>query len=139
MRRSLEQMVTYALETQRGGVPLANDPLVRDKIAELAIEVEIARCLTYHHAWLRDKGIIPNYEASVIKLFGGGLGQRISKCFMELAGLYGQLQEGSKWAPLDGRIEHGACLSPYGSIVGGTSEVMRTVIALRGLGLPGLA
>jgi len=137
MRRSLEQLVTYARETQRGGVPLGNDPLVRDKIAELAIEVEIARCLTYHHAWLRDKEIIPNYEASVLKLFGAGLGQRISKCFMELAGLYGQLQEGSKWAPLDGRIEHGACLSPYGSIVGGTSEIMRSVIALRGLGLPG--
>ena len=136
MRWSLEQLVTYAWETQRGGVPLGNDPIVRNKIAKLAIESEIVRCLTYRHAWLRDQGIVPNYEASTIKLFGSELGQRISKCLMEIAGLYGQLQEGTKWAPLDGMIERGARLGPYGNIVGGTSEVMRSVIALRGLGLP---
>jgi alkylation response protein AidB-like acyl-CoA dehydrogenase len=51
-------------------------------------------------------------------------------------GLYGQLEVGSKWAPLNGRIEH-AYLSSVGmTIAAGTSEIMRLIIATRGLGLP---
>ena len=135
-RRGIEQLVQFAQEMQRGGVPIGKDPLFRNKIAELATEAEIVRCLSYRIAWLGDRGVVANYEASMIKVFGSEMGKRMSKCLMDMAGLYGQLQKGSKWVPLDGRIERGARLSPYGTILGGTSEMMRTVIATRGLALP---
>ena len=136
MRRNFDQLVEYVRETQRGGVPLGRHPLVRSKLAEIAIEVEIVRCLIYRHAWLRDRGLIPNYEASMIKVFSSELGQRLFRCGMQVLGLYGQLQEGSKWAQLNGSIEHGCRSSSHTSIFGGTSEIMRNIIALRGLELP---
>lgn len=136
IRRSFEQLVEYARETQQSGALLGKDPLVRSKLAELAIEVEIVRCLTYRHAWLRDRGLIPNYEASMIKVFSSELRQRLFQCGMEMLGLYGQLKEGSKWAPLNGSIEHEARSSSHATIFGGSSEIMRNIIALRGLGLP---
>jgi len=136
MQRNFEQLVEYARERQQDGRTPGKDPLVRSRLTELAIEVEILRCLIYRHAWLRDRGVVPNYEASMIKVFSSELGQRLSRCGTEMLGLYGQLQEGSKWAPLNGRIEHECRSSTHVSIFGGTSEVMRNVIATRGLGLP---
>jgi len=131
-RRGFERLVAYAREALRG----RDDPIIRNKLAEIAIEGEVVRCLTYRLIWLFDKGVIPNYEASMIKLFGGEMGQRTSQLLMDMSGLYGQLREGSEWAPLNGSIQRGACSSTHVTIFGGTSEIMRNVIALRGLGLP---
>ncbi|MFC2039409.1 acyl-CoA dehydrogenase family protein [Chloroflexota bacterium] len=136
IRRDFGQLVEYGQQMQRHGVSLGSDPLVRKKLAELAIEVEIVRCLTHRHAWLRDRGLVPNYEASMIKMFSTELEQRLFQCGVEMLGLYGQLQEGSKWAPLNGRVERGCRSSTHGTIFGGTSQIMRNIIALRGLGLP---
>jgi alkylation response protein AidB-like acyl-CoA dehydrogenase len=136
IQRSFEELVRYAQETRQGGAPLGKYPLVRNKLADLAVELEIVRCLTYRHAWLRDRGLIPNYEASVIKVLSAGLTVRVFQRGTEMVGLYGQLQGGSKWALLDGRIEHGCRSSIHRTIVGGTAEIMRNIIASRGLGLP---
>ena len=136
IRRGFDRLVEYARGTKQGGMILGKNPLIRNKLAGLAIEVEIARCLSYWHAWLCDQGLIPTYQAAMIKLFCTELGQRLSQCGMEMLGLYGQLQQGSKWAPLDGRMELGCRSSTHATIFGGTSEIMRTIIALRGLGLP---
>jgi len=51
-------------------------------------------------------------------------------------GLYGTLSKGSKWAPLQGRVERGFLTSFSSTIAAGTSEIQRNVIATRGLGLP---
>ena len=136
IRRGFERLLQYARETEQGGMILGKNPLLRNKLAELAIEVEIARCLSYWHAWLCDQGLIPSYQAAMLKLFHTELGSRLSQFGMEMLGLYGQLQEGSKWAPLNGRIEVGCRTSTHATIFGGTSEIMKTVIAIRGLGLP---
>jgi alkylation response protein AidB-like acyl-CoA dehydrogenase len=110
--------------------------MIRNKLAEVAIEGEVVRCLSYRLNWLYDKGVIPNYEASMVKVFATEMGQRMSRLLMSMSGLYGQLGEGSKWAPLNGSIERGARSSTHGSVFGGASEVMRNVIASRGLGMP---
>jgi alkylation response protein AidB-like acyl-CoA dehydrogenase len=55
---------------------------------------------------------------------------------MELLGLYGQLHPRSKYSYLRGRIERYYQLSVAETIGGGTSEIMRNIIAMRGLGLP---
>jgi len=132
IRRHFDQLLEYARERNLG-----QNPSFRRKLAELAIEVEIAHCLNYRHAWLRDKGLIPGYEASMIKIFSAELSQRLGRYGTEMLGPYGQLKEGSKFAPLEGKVEHWCRTSTHISIVGGTSEIMRNIVATRGLGLPG--
>ena len=129
--------MNFVREALQKGELHCNKQLLRSKLAELAIGFEILHCMTYRHAWLRDQGLILDYEASMIKVFSSELRQRLFKCATEMLGLYGQLQQGSKWVPASGMIERGCRSSTHATIYAGTSEIMRNVIALRGLGLPG--
>jgi hypothetical protein len=85
---------------------------------------------------MQAKGLIPNQEASITKLFGSELGQRIARTAMHAAGLHGVLDLGSAHAPLGGRFESWYRIAVGATLAGGTSEIQRSVIAQRGLGLP---
>ena len=135
-RRNLEDLVRFAKETKHNGKYLAEDRVIRSRLAALAIEVEVSRMLAYRVAWMQGQGSIPNKEASTGKLFGTELQQRVASAGMEILGLYGQLAPGSKWAPLKGFLEKSYLASFSSTIASGTSEIQRNVIATRGLGLP---
>ncbi|MFC1994554.1 acyl-CoA dehydrogenase family protein [Chloroflexota bacterium] len=136
MQRNFEKVMAYARETKREGQILSKDPVFRQKAAEIALELNIARLLSYRVAWIQDTGTVPNYESSMLKMFATELWQRMYEVAMETTGLYGQLKAGSKWAPLDGKLEHFYRFGPIETVVAGSSEIMRGVIAMRGLGLP---
>ncbi len=136
LRYTFDQIVEYAKETQRNGKSLGKDPIIRAKLAELAVELEVAYLLAARIAWMLARGIVPNYEAAMVKLYASELEQRIVDMGMQILGLYGQLQQESKWAALKGRILQQYLQTARISITRGSSEVMRTIIALRGLGLP---
>jgi alkylation response protein AidB-like acyl-CoA dehydrogenase len=135
-RRLFEEIVEYAKNTYLNGRPLSKDPLIRQKLAQMATEIEVARLLYYQLPHILDKGMIPNYQSSMEKMFATEVAQRITQTGMEILGLYSQLKEGSKWAPLDGKVEHYYRWSVVETIYAGTSEIQRNIIALRGLGLP---
>lgn len=135
-RRALDDLVKYCRTTKLGEQTLIENCLVRQKIAQLSIEVEVSYLLGVRLSWMLNKGIVPNYEASMSKAFGGELEQRLAKTGMEIQGLYSQLQEGSKFAPMNGLFEHQYRNTIRTTIGGGTSEIQRTIIAVRGLGLP---
>ncbi len=109
---------------------------VRLEIIDRAIEAEIAIVLSYRVVTMQAKGQIPNQEASITKLYGSELAQRIARTGMKVAGLYGQLGPGSLRAPLGGRFDAWYRIAVGSTIAGGTSEIQRSVIAQRGLGLP---
>jgi alkylation response protein AidB-like acyl-CoA dehydrogenase len=109
---------------------------VRNEIADRAIETQIAIVLSYRVATMQAKGLIPNQEASITKLFGSELAQRIARTAVKCAGLYGQLSTGSPRARLAGRLESWYRIAVGSTLAGGTSEIQRSVIAQRGLGLP---
>ena len=134
--RTLEELIAWAKETKRDGTPLIEDPLVRHKLAEMAIEIEVARLINYHVAWMQQRGLIPNYQASVAKTFGTELHQRLANTGMQLLGLYGALDEKSKWAQLKGKIEYLYLWTVGETIYAGSNEIQRSIIAQRGLGLP---
>ena len=135
-RRTLETLVKYAKETERNGKPLSEDPIVRHKLAEREIETEVSRWLSYRVAWMQSQDMMPNAEASMSKLFGTELTQRVAQTGMDILGMTGQLSKGSKWAPLQGYIQRIYLSSVSSTIAAGTSEIQRDIIARRGLGLP---
>ena len=135
--RVYEDLVQYVAQSQQdGGRRLPDDTRVRTKLAELAIEFQAGRLLAYRVASMQARGQIPNAESSMSKLYGSELQQRLAGAGMEIMGMGGQLEPGSPWAPLQGRVEAFYLLAVALTIAAGTSEIMRGIIAGRGLGLP---
>ncbi len=134
--RTCDALIAYAAEQLPLGRQRSAYPAIRHKLAELAIEYQVGRMLAYRVAWLQSQGRVPNYEASVSKMFGSELTQRLARTGMELLGLAGQLAPGSPSAPLQGRIESMYLNSVALTIAAGTSEINRGIIATRGLDLP---
>jgi alkylation response protein AidB-like acyl-CoA dehydrogenase len=134
--RLFDEIVQYAKETVVDGKRLSQKPLIRQKLSQLAVELEVTRLLYYQLAHMLDKGTIPNYQSSMEKMFATEVAQRVANTGMEVMGLCGQLKEGSRWAPLAGRVEHFYRWSVVETVYAGTSEIQRNIIALRGLGLP---
>ncbi len=130
-RRVLELLVGHAKE--RG---LDKDPLVRDKLARMATEIEAARLLGFRTAWLLDQGKPVPGEGSICKIVATEWAQRWANTGMELLGQYGQLASDAPLAQLSGRLQHWYIRSFALPVVAGTSEIERTVLATRGLKLP---
>jgi len=135
-RRSLEEMAELARETSVNGRTLAEDPLLRHRLADLWVSNEAGRLVGYNVAWMQSQGLVPNKEASISKLMGSEIAQRIHELGVRMVGLYGVLDKGSKWAFFDGRLAWEWMDSISFTIRAGTSEVQRNIIAMRGLGLP---
>jgi len=132
----LGDLVQYVKDTEYNGKPLSEDPLIRHRLAQAAIELEVAGLLADHSRWLESNELPMSYEPEITKVFTSELEQRLVDVGMQILGLYGQLTEDSKWAPLRGRISWYFLHSFMTTIGAGTSEVGRSVIAQRGLGLP---
>jgi alkylation response protein AidB-like acyl-CoA dehydrogenase len=136
LTRILKQLVEYANTTTRRGKPLAQDPVVRRQLASVATDIEVLRMLFYRNGWLIREGLPTRYESALNKVFADETGQKLAALGMELLGLYGPLKEGSRWSKLHGKMQHIYQTSLGHTIAGGTSEILRTTIAIRGLGLP---
>ena len=134
--RLMEDLIDFCKENRRDGRPLAEDPLLRFRLAQTAADIESARLIAYNVAWMQSNGLIPNKEASIAKLVGSEVLQTVYVLGMQVLGMYGQLDPESKWAPIHGRFEKGYMLVGANTVAAGTSEIQRNIIATRGLGLP---
>ena len=137
MKQSVETLIEYARShTDDHTSTLDKNPMLRYELADRMIEVEMARMLSYRVVSLQNRGLIPNYEASMMKLYNTEMNQRIARTGQHILGLYGQLGRGSHLAPNNGRNCYTYLRSVAYTIEGGTSEVQRNIVAQRGLGLP---
>jgi alkylation response protein AidB-like acyl-CoA dehydrogenase len=136
LKRVFEQLITYSKNTLRNGIPLSKDPIMRQKLADIAIEINIAVNLLRRLAWMQDKEIIPSYESAQAKVFVTELYQKMGQTGLEILGLYGQLRKDSKYSVLEGKMERFFLGTFSMTIGGGSSEILRNIIAVRGLGLP---
>jgi len=136
LRRILGLLVEYANTPVDGGPSLARDPVVRRRLAHAATEIAALRALFYRAAWLIERGQPATGPVSAAKVMADELGQRVLSMGMEILGPYGVLRAGSRWARLRGEIEHQYQTSWGHTLAGGTSEIQRTTIAVRALGLP---
>ena len=134
--RQYHELVDFVRERAAAGAAWATNPAIRHRLADLRIAFEIGRLLCYRVAWQQNAGQIPNYESSMAKTYGSELNRRFGTEALGILGLAGQIEPGSRWAPLQGRIERTFLAGYSYTIAGGTSEIQRNIIAQRGLGLP---
>jgi alkylation response protein AidB-like acyl-CoA dehydrogenase len=137
LKREHEELTEFCKETKRGNKPLADNPFVRHRLAQLAIEIDVGRAFAYSVVWNQHKGglIASGHMAAAAKVLATELNQRFFYTACQIVGLYAQVKE-SRWAPLKGKYEkeYQQCVSL--NMGGGTSEIMRNLICTLGLGLP---
>ena len=131
-----DAILQFVKETERDGQPNSKQPLIRQRLAQMQTEFEIGRLLIYRVVMVMEQGRAPEIEASIAKAYCTTFEQRLTKIVMDILGLYGQLWESSKWAPILGMAPFSYLASTGYSLQAGTTEVLRNVIAQRGLGLP---
>ena len=135
LKQYVSGMLTLARQAEAQGRRGISDPVVRQKIAQAMIEVEVL-----HYYSLKRIGDIQKNglgaESSVDKLYWTEMNQRLQETAMEILGPFSQLTSGSDLAPLDGRWIHDFLHSKADTIYSGTSEIQRNTIADMILGLP---
>lgn len=102
----------------------------------MAMEIEVGCNLGHRLSWMATQDMDVATESCQLKVLGASVLQHLANLGMQVFGIYGQLDEKSKWARLKGRIKHMYLGSPGWSIGGGTSEVSKNFVATVGLGLP---
>ncbi len=133
---SLQQLLEEITQATRPHWRAGDGVVARHELADRAVETQVAILLSHRVVSMQAKGLIPNQEASISKLYCSELAQRIARTAIRLAGLYGQLGPDSPYALLMGRIERMYRIQVGSTLAGGTSEIQRSIIAQRGLGLP---
>jgi len=130
----LRRLLGLLVEHVRAERP--HDAVARHRLAQAAAEIAALRALFHRAAWLIERGETATGPVSAAKLMADELGQRVCALGMELLGPYAALRAGSPEARLRGEIEHQYQTSWGHTLAGGTSEIQRTTIAVRALGLP---
>jgi alkylation response protein AidB-like acyl-CoA dehydrogenase len=135
-KRGLDDLVDYCRETKVNGRSLLDNPLVRHKLSEMAIEIEVGKYMVYRVVSQQARKEPGSIEAAVCKLYNTEMDVRLANTGIQILGLYGQLHKDSKWSQLMGRFQKSYLYAIAMVIGGGSSEIQRNIIAMRGLGLP---
>jgi alkylation response protein AidB-like acyl-CoA dehydrogenase len=122
---ALDQALAYARERRAFGQPISKFQAIQGKLADLSTELEAARLLTYHAAFLKDAGREFGLTAAQAKLKTGRLAVRAAEESLQIHGGYGYIEE----YPI-ARFYRDAKILTIGE---GTDEVQQMVIA-RALG-----
>jgi alkylation response protein AidB-like acyl-CoA dehydrogenase len=136
LRRLLDDLTAWCRDTTVDGRAPAARPEVQRRLAELAVDVELARLLNHRAAWLIDAGRPASAEASMTKVFTTELHARASSAALDLLGPAGQLDPHDPRAPIAGLPQLMYRAAPYLRFGGGTNEIQRDIVAQRGHGLP---
>jgi len=130
-KRNLEALIDRARTIQRNGSSATKDPIVRQKLAQAHLELEILRLNTNRALTSLTKTGIPGPEGSIQKLYWSEWNQRLQQTAQEILGPFGQLLDFDK-----GTWQYGYLRSRGNTIEAGTSEIQRNIIAERVLGFP---
>lgn len=109
---------------------------VRRRLARVAMEAEVSMLLQRRCVWMHEQGDVPVAEGPMSKVFSTEALERASQDMFELIGTDALRSYLEPTAPERGRFDHSLRFSLGTTIYAGTSEVQRTIIAQRGLGLP---
>jgi len=132
IRRSFEHLVRVA---DGRGAGVLRDPLARQRLAQSYIEVEILRLVGYRSLTRLLRTGHPGVESSIEKVLGSETDQRLQEVAMAVLGPYGVVYDATRAADSKAMARE-YMYSRSETIMGGTSEIQRNLIAQRILGLP---
>ena len=131
-----EDIINWVKENKQNGYSLADDPAIRDRLAELWIEAQVCRLMTMRSMSLVERGGNFTYEGAAEKVWAPEHGVKTTETISQILGPYAQLLNGSEGAIKDGIFAHNLMGSFQSGINHGSVQVMRDQMARRGLGLP---
>jgi len=120
-RAAFELAMQYSKERVQFGVPIAMNQAIHFLLADMAMEIEAARLLTYKGAWLLDEGKRNTKESSFAKAFASDLAMRVTTDAVQIYGGYGYMRD----YPVEKLMRDAKLLQIYE----GTSQIQRMVIA----------
>lgn len=120
-RACLEEALRYSKERFQFGQPISGFQAIRFMLADMSMEIEAARLLTFRAAYLKDRGLPYTKEAAQAKLFASEMANRVAFKALQIFGGYGYTTDFpvEKWYR-DARVT---------TLYEGTSEIQRLVIA----------
>jgi alkylation response protein AidB-like acyl-CoA dehydrogenase len=138
IRNNLDRLARLASEVRVNGGSAAEDAYYRQRIAQLYIEAETMRLNAYRGLTKTMQSGIPGPEGSLGKWQWADINQDLTELAMEIEGAYGLLGPGSEQAIDNGSWQYSFLRSRANSIEGGTTDILKNIIAERVLGLPRL-
>lgn len=133
--KSVDRLARYVQRRTKAGNPVSDSH--RLEVAERAIETGVCELLSFTVVSVQARGGVPNMEASMNKMYGSELSQRLSWTEMHLTGMSGQLRRAEGIEAETGiRASMNYMSTVPATIAAGTSEIQRNIIATRGLGMP---
>jgi len=137
IQQRLDLLTQYVKTETCDDQPLRTDPVIRQRVAQLVTQSEVARVLGLRFLSQSVKGkAAPTIASSEYKLYATELSKRLADASMDMAGPGSQLRVGTEDAPLAGRAESTYRYTVIDTIGGGASEIQKNIIARRKLGLP---
>lgn len=133
---NIRRMIEMAGQTKRSGIPVIQDPIFRQQLAQAYIEVMV---LKYHGLRSLSNQLqseIPGPEGSIGKLLWSEPNQRITEAAIGMQGPNSQIMGGSPWSIQGGFWQYAFLRSKGNTIEAGSSEILRNIIGERVLGLP---
>jgi alkylation response protein AidB-like acyl-CoA dehydrogenase len=118
------------------GTPAIDDDSVAARIGRIAIDEEVCRLLAAWANWNADEGRMSTAYGAVRKLISGEMSHRNTGVALDVLGIDGVLAGEGAEVPARGMFEHEYRYSQVRTIYGGSSEIMRDIIAQKHLGLP---
>ncbi|MFB0900464.1 MAG: acyl-CoA dehydrogenase family protein [Dehalococcoidia bacterium] len=137
-QKIINRMIQF-IDTDEGKLKsrIKNYDGIRQDVASAFVDANVMFNFSLRIISMQSNGQVPNYEASISKLFGSEATRRLDNLGTKVFGLYSNLwNEKDKRSPLRAEFTQGWVAGVPGTIAGGSSEIQRNVIATRGLGLP---
>jgi alkylation response protein AidB-like acyl-CoA dehydrogenase len=139
-KRRLRRLRALAQRETCGGRPLADDPILQARLADIEIELMALETMELRALFEASKGKGPGPESSLLKIKGSEVQQAIQTLMMELAGLYGAVLPGGLDAQAIGHDFGDEARRAYmygraATIYGGSNEVQKNITAKAVLGL----
>ncbi|MDY7018749.1 MAG: acyl-CoA dehydrogenase family protein [Chloroflexota bacterium] len=139
LEKYFHNLIQFVKKSRRNGQPLGQIPETRQRLADLTTGIQVAWLISRYTLWRQSQGMSTDKEAAMTKLYVSELSQRLARVAMDTIGPLSLLEysgQSKEWTPLMGQFPWLYRNCSMETIGGGTSEIQRHVIAMRGLQLP---
>ena len=134
--KGLLELLARAKQLPEGQSTLGRSDTTRLAFADSVIDAEVSLLFSYRLITMQAQSLVPNYEASMAKMFGSEMNQRIARVHMKVYGLYGYVYDPQLPQGRNNQPSYRYLRASANTVEGGSSEIQRNIIATRGLGLP---